>query len=61
MSENLDGLDPIRALFWAATEAKNAADEATLAYLKAINLYKSQHGIGPEEEVPLWPKKSPAP
>ena len=56
-----DGLDHIRALYWTATEAKNTADEAMLQYIKAINAYKVQHGLSPEDELPLWPKKDPGP
>ena len=53
------GLDHIRALYWAATEAKNAADEAMLKYIRAINAYKVEYGLSPEDELPLWPKKPP--
>lgn len=53
-----EAMAELRAQYWRALAAKNAADEEMAALNQLIIAEKARRGdLGPEDELELWPKK----
>jgi hypothetical protein len=54
-----DNLEPIRAQYWIAMEARMTMEREMAALNLLINRAKAERGMRPEDELPLWPKAPP--
>lgn len=54
-----DGLDEIRAQQWRLVNATHTVNVEQVTLNGLVDAEKQRRGLGPEDELPLWPKKTP--